>query len=142
MCGMGLTIRGKFKGSQEWDMGYITFGLLRIDLAHAINEEYGDHYQDMYYHPRGDWSEYNKKTAALEKKLKLRIRATDFLWMSDCEGKLSPMKCKALLDQIQNFDSKTLYGYIGRGIDQCMTITDFKNLLNECFSRRCYMVWS
>ena len=61
---MGLTIRGNFKGSQEWDMGYITFAALRIDIAHVINEEYGKHYEEMYHNfLRNDWSEYNERTA-------------------------------------------------------------------------------
>ena len=138
---MGLTLTAKYEGAPSYDMGYITFGLLRIDLAHAINEEYGNHYQDMYCHPRDDWSEYNKKTAALEKKLKLRIRATDFLWMSDCEGKLSPFKCKALLDAISDMDDTKRYGYEGRTWDRIMTISDFKNLLRECYERRYYLIW-
>ena len=138
---MGLTIRGNFKGSPEWDMGYITFGLLRMNIAKAINKEYGDHYQEMYYHPSADFTEFNKETARLEKKHKLSMRTTDFLWISDADGRLSPFKCKALLDAIANYEDKALYGYIGRGRENCMTIQDFKDLLQECYEKRCYLLW-
>lgn len=139
---MGLTIRGKYKGSPEWDIGYITFGLLRMDIAKAINKEYGEHYQSMYLHPREDWTEFNKETAILEKKYKLRTRVTDFLWESDSDGRLSPFKCKALLDVIKDVDYETLYGYVGFGKNYCMKFSDFKHLLRECYERRCYLVWS
>ena len=138
---MGLTLTAQYNGAPSWDMGYITFGVLRMDIADEINKEYGEHYREMYSCPRSDWTEYNKKTANLEKKHKLGTRTTDFLWIPDSDGKLSPFKCKALLDAIQGMENNKHYGYVGFGLEHCMTIEDFKNLLKECFDRRCYMIW-
>lgn len=139
---MGLTIRGKYDGSPSYDMGAISFFRLRRDIAYTISDEYGAHYEKM---PEAcakliDVNDYNAQTERLIKKYHCKERMLDFLYQSDTSGKLSPLKCKALHDQIAELHNDTLYGYMAYPKD-CMTIDKFKEILKECYDRRTYLVW-
>ena len=106
---MGVTLRTKH--SQDYDMGYATFGMFRDDIAHFVN-------------------------------VTTRKGTINFFNQYDCEGKLTPKECKDLLLDIQDMeDNGKHYGYIGRGIDGCLTITKFKALLQNCISYRCNLKW-
>jgi hypothetical protein len=90
--------------------------------------------------------EYDKTTDYLIKKYRLKKRFVDFLYAPDCGYRLSPMKCKAVLDQISYADksandkNKSLYGYVARP-DSCMKMTDFIDLLETCNTTKKYLVW-
>lgn len=138
---MGLTLTGKFKNAPSYDMGAGSFYRLRCDIAYTVSKEYGDHYKGILYACAGhNVDEYDRKTEILIRKYRLKERFLDFLYQSDICGKLSPFKCKALLDQIEDLENDLLYGYAAYP-DRCMTIRDFKNLLRECFNRKVYMIW-
>lgn len=112
---MGITIGGKCT-NREWDMGYGDFMRLRNSI-----------YDYLPFEKMCKWSEAVK----------------DFLEMPDCDGKLTHRQCKEILDCIKDMPEKGhLYGYIGRGTEHCMTITDFKQMLRECYSHRCYLRWN
>ena len=139
---MGVTIRGRYSESPSYDMGYITFFKLRSDIAHTVSEEYGAHYDEM---PKAcakiiDVKAYDRRTECLIKKFHCKERFLSFLYQPDVEGKLSPFKCKALLNQIESMDSKRLYGYMAYPKD-CMSIGQFRALLRECFDRKVYLEW-
>lgn len=139
---MGVTIRGRFEGSPSYDMGYITFFQLRKDIAYTVSEEYGKHYEEM---PKAcakliDVACYDLRTERLIKKYHCKERFLSFLYQSDVEGKLSPYKCKALLDQISNVRNDALYGYTAYP-ESCLTMDKFKELLRQCFNRRKYLEW-
>lgn len=139
---MGIILRGDFKDTPEYRMGYLTLLVLREDIAACVSKEFGDHYADMpmavIYH-RTD--KYNKKTEELIRKYKPKERFLAFLYASDIKGKLSPYKCKALLDGIRDLKNDRLYGYTAYP-KECMKIEDFKALLNECWERKKYLIWS
>ena len=139
---MGLTIKGKFDGSPSYDMGYLSFYWLRRDIAYTVSEEYGQHYEKL---PEAcakliDQAIYDLRTERLIKKYHLKERFLSFLYQPDLEGKLSPFMCKALFDQIKSLESDTLYGYTSRP-EHCMTMGKFKEILQQCFDRKVYLVW-
>lgn len=137
---MGVMLTAKYPDAPQWFMGYLTFGRLRMDIAKQISPEFGELYS------RGYTSLDDEKQYLLEMemlgKLKPKKRAVEFLYLSDCSGKYSPYKCKVLLEAIQNMDDVVRYGYGGWEQERQMTGADFKALLAECYSRRCYMIWS
>lgn len=139
---MGLTIRGRFDGSPSYDMGYVSFFQLRKDIAYSVSEEYGKHYEELSKACAKliDVDAYNARTEWLIKKYHCKERFLSFLYQSDCSGKLSPFKCKALLDQIADVKGKALYGYTAYP-ENCLTMDKFKELLRECFNRRKYLEW-
>lgn len=61
-----------------------------------------------------------------------------FLEQADCGGKLSPKECRELLKDISEMkDNGDIYGY-----QYCQrTLTDFKELLQNCIEHRCYLFW-
>lgn len=139
---VGLTIRGKYEGSPSYDMGYVSFYRLRTDIAYSVSEEYGKHYEEM---PKAcakliDVACYDLRTERLIKKYHCKERFLSFLYQSDVGGKLSPYKCKALLDQISNVRNDALYGYTAYP-ENCMSMEKFKDLLRECFKRKVYLEW-
>ena len=141
---MGITIRGDWKGSPEWDMGYVSFFRLRRDVAYFVSSEFGKHYADLIHlnHFNDDGS-YDRETERLVKKYHCRMRYLDFLYSPDCGYRLSPFKCKAVYDLIVNgeyHNNKSLYGYTAYP-DSCMKLSDFVELLLDCFNRRKALVW-
>ena len=139
---MGLTLRGKFKGSPEYDMGYITFYRLRYTVADCISKEFGEAYRQQSENPLRLSSEleYDMAVLPLVKKHGIKKRILSFLYQSDADGRLSPFCCKAVLDQIQDHSSNDLFGYTARPAE-CMTFENFKELLRECWERRVYLLW-
>ncbi len=147
---MGLTITADYKGAPEWDMGYSSFFRLRRDIAYTVSKEFGDHYADitssLYMFNEEACEKYDRNTDYLIKKYRLRKRFVDFLYSPDCGYRLSPMKCKAVLEQIaygrgtEDTGSDTLYGYMARP-DSCMKMSDFIDLLATCSSRKKYLIW-
>jgi len=142
---MGITIRGDWKGSPEWDMGYASFFRLRRDVAYFVSKEFGDHYANLTRINPFDANEYDGITKWLIKKYHCKKRCIDFLYAPDSGYRLSPFKCKAVLDLIANgeetgIDNKTLYGYTARP-ENCMTIYNFIDLLAACYDKRKALVW-
>ena len=140
---MGLTIRGDWKDSPQWDMGYASFFRLRRDVAYYISKEFGDHYADVCHVSHlGDDDWYYKHTLLLLKKYHCKQRYVDFLYAPDAEYRLSPFKCKAVYDLITAGEykgNKAMYGYTAYP-DRCMTMQTFADLLLECYNRRKYLV--
>ena len=111
---MGLTLKNKF--SKEYDIPYSKFAKLRDDIY-------------VFLKQKTDQNPLEEGTLL-------------FLEMADCDGKLSYKDCKQILKDIQEMpDSGRLYGYVGRGSDNCLTITKFKELLKDCASHRCNLSW-
>lgn len=140
---MGLTIRGDFKDSPSYDMGAASFYRLRKDIAYSISQEYGEHYEklaQLNWYDDYNIDEYNRITDELVAKYGMKNRMLDFLYQSDVTGKLSPYKCKALLDQINSLQNDSLYGYAARP-EYCMTMEKFKELLTQCFLHKKYLIW-
>lgn len=137
---MGISIKGLYADSPVYDIGYFAFFALRCDIAYTISEEFGQHYADMNMAVYIGIKEYDRRTEELVKKYHCKERLLSFLYQSDYAGKLSPYKCKAVLDQINGMQSKKLYGYTAYP-DWCLTIDKFRELLKECFERKVYLVW-
>lgn len=110
---MGLTLKNKFK---EYDIPYSRFAKLRDDIDDFLNKNC-------------DQDPPEEGTLL-------------FLQMADCDGKISYKDCKQILKDIRTMpDYGILYGYVGRGEINCLTITKFKGLLHDCVSHRCNLRW-
>lgn len=137
---MGLTLRGGYKESPSYSMGYITFGHLRQDIADYISKDYGKYYSALY-DPYLDVDTVEMILSKVARREHFGQRLLAFFQESDVDGKLSPVKCKVLLEKIRDMENQVLYGYTAYPKD-CMTIGDFKRLLWECWKRRSYLRWS
>lgn len=141
---MGITIRSKNKSI---DMGYAGFNKLRTKVAELTADDIGEHYKKLHdsIFLMGDlrksfFDKYNKKIQELSQKYNGEKDATlDFIYASDCEGKITAEQCKNIHEVIKNYDDSILYGYSGR--EDCATFKDFKELVKDCVDNGCDMEW-
>lgn len=123
---MGVTIGTK---SMSIDMGYAGFARLRTDVAGLICPELKELYKTLPGASFGEkeLQEYNKKLGVLQEKNNIPDDALDFLYQSDCSGRITSACSKIILDYIGEYDSDIRYGYVG--LKDCATFRDFKEIL-------------
>lgn len=143
---MGLTIKCK-KTGREMDVSYSGFSRLRKKVAELVSPEVGKHYQTLDKIFRMDSSEkenafklYDDETERLVESEALPIKIADFLYQSDCDGKIRYGACKEILKVIVDYDDSIIYGYAGR--ENPAKFKDFKEILQDCVDNKCFMVWS
>lgn len=145
---MGVTVKCEKTGS-SCDLGYVGFGRFREKVARLLNENFGAHYaklstpEMMFAFDSNEreqiFDEFDREAERLIKKHKISKRAVDFLWQSDCEGKISPSACKTIYAAIKGYDDNICYGYAGR--KDCAMFSDLKSLFKECCDNNSYLVW-
>lgn len=140
---MGVTINSK---NNSIDLGYAGFNRLRLKVAELTGEEIGEHYKELdkgmflYGKEKEDFfKKYNKKISELEEKFKIPYGILDFLYASDCGGKIGLRKCKQIYKVIKDYDDDILYGYCGRS--DCAKFKDFKGIVKDCIDNKCAMEW-
>lgn len=144
---MGVTIKCK-KTARNIDLGYGGFNNLRNKVAELVGEPFASHYlvlsnpSVMFLtgkHRKDFFQDYDEKTEQFVKNKKVNIKIADFLYQTDCEGKIRYGACKEILKVIADYDDHILYGYCGR--PDCAKFVDFKAVLNDCVENKCDMVW-
>lgn len=100
---MGVTIKCK-KTGREMDVGYFGFFKLRTKVAELVGSEVGEHYKkldDIFDMPSPEkenaLESYNDETERLVESKELPIKIADFLYQSDCDGKIRYGACKQLI---------------------------------------------
>jgi len=139
---MGITLESK---NFSIDMGYGGFMRLRNKVAELAGKEIGQHYADLdkapYFGEERNkfFEQYDRETAELAETSKIPHGILNFLYASDCEGKISASKCKQIYKVIKDYDDNLAYGYCGRS--DCATFKDFKKIVNDCIENKCSMKW-
>jgi len=140
---MGVTVKSK---NYSIDMGYNGFNMLRTKIAELTGPEIHEHYKKLndgiylYGQPQKEFfEEYNKAINELEKSKNIPHGILDFLYKSDCGGKLPFTKCKQIYEVIKDYDDNIAYGYVGRS--DCAVFSDFKKLIKDCADNKCRMEW-
>lgn len=82
---------------------------------------------------------YDNETKRLIEKNCINIKVANFLYQSDCEGKIRYGACKEILKVIGDYNDDILYGYCGR--KDCAKFLDFVSILKDCVNNKCDMVW-
>ena len=142
---MGLTIKCK-KTGREMDVSYSGFFRLRKKVAELVSQEVGEHYQELDEIFKITSSEkesalksYDDETERMVERKKLPIKIADFLYQSDCDGKIRYGACKEILKVIGDYDDSIIYGYAGR--ENPAKFKDFKEILQDCVDNKCFMIW-
>ena len=143
---MGITIGNR---SQSIDMGDRGFLMLRTKIAELLDIDFSVLYKEMSdnLYTRFDseearkkyWEDYNKRALALCEEKKLDEDVVNFLYASDCEGKVTPNGCHSLYSVIQDYDDDICYGYTGR--PDCAKFKDFKEIIFDCWKNRRQLQW-
>ena len=140
---MGLTIYNK---ERAIDMGYIGFYTLRNTIAKLFGTDFENLYNNW---TSSSWNpnKIDDKTGNIllngfyEKGIikEEDNPILDFLFMSDCEGKLPAKSCKVLYNFIKDYDDNIKYGYSGR--PDCAMFSDFKEIVRLCAKNRWILKW-
>lgn len=140
---MGVTISAK-NSSYNFDMGYGGFFNLRCNIAKAFDKEFGEHYETlMFRHSEDDFKAFNERANEILSASRFKDEDADildFLFESDCEGKISHRTCKKIYELIKNIDFAGkifTYAAYSDGNDY----EYFKEFLKECYSHRRKMYW-
>ena len=108
-----------------------------------INDESFEKLDDIFDMPSPEkeyaLESYNDETERLVESKELPIKIADFLYQSDCDGKIRYGTCKEILKVIGNYDDSIIYGYAGR--EKPAKFKDFKEILQDCVDNKCFMIW-
>jgi len=140
---MGITITAA-NSKYDFFLGYGGFFSLRKNIASAYNKEFGEHYGNLIYcHTPRQFEEHDKISNLLISQLDPDEKDADifdFLYQSDCSGKISYKTCKKIYDLIKDIDFGDrifTYGANSDGKDY----EYLKEFLKECYSHRRQMRW-
>ncbi len=132
---MGVTISSK---RYSCDMGYGGFGRFRNTIAEKANEDFYKHYlrlsdpEAMF--SIGDerkefFEKYNTKTNEYVKHNTITVDVANFLYQSDCGGKIDRKQAKQIYELIKGCDDNICFGYSGR--KDCAKMSDLKNIFSD-----------
>lgn len=134
---MGLYIR--IPGMKDtYDCGYITFGLFRMRLADAYNEEIGSLYRKWYnsgfpFNPGLTDEEIKRYNELCNSDLDL------FLFHSDCDEKLTPKECKKIYKAIKDLKMDMMMGHNYGDMKPYNMLERFKMMFLHCWKFRVNM---
>ena len=101
---MGVTISAT-NSSYDFDMGYGGFFNLRKNIAYALDKQFGKAYENyIHCHTKEEGDENDRlcemyiEAQGLEKEYE---DVLDFLYASDCDGKISYKTCKKIADLLE-----------------------------------------
>jgi hypothetical protein len=132
---MGVTISSK---RHSCDMGYIGFGRFRDAVAEKVNGEFHKHYLELSspdaMFSMGEsrklyFEKYDVKTKEYIEKNTVTIEVANFLYQSDCNGKIDRKQAKQIYELIKECDDSISFGYSGRS--DCAKMFDLKKIFSD-----------
>lgn len=139
---VGVSIRSK-NGVHSFDCGYGGFYNLRKNIAYCISVNFGKLYENALQLNSDDHDKdiqlLNSHIAEFNLDEKY-ADVIDFLFESDCVGKINYKTCKHIYDLIKDVDfGKKCFRY---GAYAHNDYEEFKEFLLDCYSHRKNMYWS
>lgn len=138
---MGITITAN-NSEYSFDMGYGSFYNLRKNIALVYNAKFGENYANLAYcHSKDEYEANDRAANWIIKDQHLEDDdIIDFLYQSDCEGRISYRTCGKIYQLIKDLDfsgCRLVYATVSDGNDY----EHFKDFLKECYSHRRNMYW-
>lgn len=144
---MGISIYGNYKNSICIDGSSSSLTKIRNQVALAWDKEFGKHYITL--DNCDDYEEFDKKANEIlaadrfDSSEKDGVKGNDqdiidFLFASDYNGKVSYKTCKKIYELIKDVEYRGNLRYM---VESHNDWEDFKKLLRDCYSHRCYMKW-
>ena len=140
---MGVTIGNNKKSI---DLSYGGFNRLRTKVAYLANEDLGKFYDELnkslslFGKEREVFLEkYDERLAKADEEFQVSEELLDFLYASDCEGKITPKQCRHIYKVIKDYNDNLIYGYAGR--EDGATFEDFKTIVYDCTKRNVQLRW-
>lgn len=132
---MGVTISSK---RYSCDMGCGGFGRFRNTVAEKVNDEFYKHYlklsdSDAMFSTGQERKDYFEKYDATTKEYinqrTVTVEVANFLYQSDCSGKIDRKQAKEIYALIKGCDDNISFGYSGRS--DCAKMSDLKNIFSD-----------
>ena len=132
---MGVTISSK---RYSCDMGYGGFERFRNLVAEKINDDFYKHYLELSSseaifsigNERKEFFEkYDNITKEYINQNIVTIEVANFLYQTDCEGKIDKKQAKQIYELIKGCDNDIVFGYVGR--NDCAKMLDLKNIFSD-----------
>lgn len=140
---MGLCITAKHS-EYKFRMGYGSFFFLRCRIAKALDKEFGKHYSELfacYFKER--FKDHDKISDRMIEEKDLDRDIIDFLYQSDCEGKINYRTCLKIHDILEEdgflHEKHRLRYEVSFHADDSQKFMEF---LKECVRYRRNMVWN
>jgi len=132
---MGVTISSK---RYSCDMGYGGFGRFRNAVAEKTSDKFYKHYlllsnTDVMFSMGDERKRYFEKYDAITRELIEQKEVTgevaNFLYQSDCGGKIDRKQAKQIYNLIKGCGDNIMFGYIGRS--DCAKMSDLKSIFSD-----------
>lgn len=119
-------------------MGYGGFGRFRNVVAENVNDKFHTHYlalsdskvmvlsgkeREQYF------EKYDSTTNEYIEKGEVTAEVANFLYQSDCDGKIDRKQAKQIYELIKECDNDLSFGYFGK-VD-CAKMSDLKNIFSD-----------
>jgi len=137
---MGLIIESNCKSTISLIGGYGMLLTIREEVAKRFDKEFGEHYARLRY-AIDDIEDFDKTTNEILSHSRFKDEDADiidFLFASDCGGKINYKTCKKVVELIEDSDNKYClrYAYYSKNDWE-----DLKQLLWTCYKRRANLIW-
>lgn len=132
---MGITISSK---RHSCDMGYGGFGRFRDTVAEKVSVAFHKHYlllsdPTVMFLFGEERKEYFEKYDAITKEFieqnAVTVEVANFLYQSDCDGKIDRKQAKQIYELIKECDDSISFGYSGRA--DCAKMSDLKKIFSD-----------
>lgn len=132
---MGVTISSK---RYSCDMGCAGFMRFRNTVAEKVNDEFYKHYIEMDIpkvmiltgEARKEYfKKYDAVTHDLIDKNIVSVEVANFLYQTDCGGKIDRKQAKQIYELIKDCDDDINFGYVGRF--DCAKMADMKKIFSD-----------
>ncbi len=132
---MGITMSSK---RHSCDMGYGGFNRFRNAVAEKVNDTFYQHYLQLSDpkvmflsgKEREDFFEnYDDATNDYVEQGIITVEVANFLYQSDCNGKVDRKQAKQIYELIKECDDNLSFGYSGR-VD-CAKMSDLKKIFSD-----------
>ena len=140
---MGITLKAN-KSAYSFDMGCGGFFNLRANIADLFDEQFGEHYRKLFsgYYSQEDYDQHDHIANEILSHPRFKEEDADildFLYASDCEGKISYRTCGKLYNLIKDHDfGKKCFRYTAHAHND---YEELKAFLKECYSHRRNAYW-
>ena len=138
---MGISLTAN-NSKYDFSMGYGGFRNLRVNIAKAYDPDFGEHYANLIHcYTVKQFEEHDKVANLMISKFPEEDEDIfDFLYQSDCEGRINYRTCGKIYNLIKDKDFTNMifmYSTLSDGKDY----EHLKAFLKECYSHRRNAYW-
>lgn len=145
---MGISITANYKGAPSLDGSSFMLFKIRSRIAKAWDVEFGEHYATLIDAFRfNELEAFDRRTIEILEHPRFSNDAdiAEFMFMSDCEGKINYKTCKKLADLLTSLIINKTEDFAHINIRyQAYSVNDwedFLELLRGCYSHRANLIW-